>query len=108
MAVRLAPVSSSPAHRQQWSIPASVPAAVPPGFVGCIPSEKEGTINRLMASYIAALVLDSFIFILTFSRAVHLRLLNARIPLVALALRDGTMYFLCVLPHHARGRGRVI
>jgi hypothetical protein len=80
----------------QWSIPAGAPAQFPPGFVGCIPSEKSGTINRLTASYSAGFVFDISIFVLTLARAVHLRLLSARIPLVSLIMRDGIVYFLCV------------
>ncbi|KIJ42254.1 hypothetical protein M422DRAFT_254661 [Sphaerobolus stellatus SS14] len=42
-----------------WSIPAGSPAPLPPGFIGCVPSEKEGTGRRLSALYIAALCFDA-------------------------------------------------
>jgi len=80
-----------------WSIPAGTVAQFPPGFVGCVASEKQGTIGRLTASYIAGFVFDLIIFLLTLSRAIHLRLLSARIPLVSLILRDGVMYFFALL-----------
>ncbi|KAI0080432.1 hypothetical protein K474DRAFT_1769425 [Panus rudis PR-1116 ss-1] len=79
---------------QGWSIPAGVPAPLPPGFVGCVPSSKEGTGKRLSSLYIAALVFDATIFILTLARAIFLRLKQNNVPLMTLIVRDGTLYFL--------------
>ncbi|KAG6899169.1 hypothetical protein C0993_012712 [Termitomyces sp. T159_Od127] len=76
-----------------WSIPAGVPAELPPGFVGCIPSPKEGTGIRLSALYIAALVFDATIFALTLGRAIYYHITGSLIPIATLIIRDGTLYF---------------
>ncbi|KAF8066750.1 hypothetical protein FPV67DRAFT_1206050 [Lyophyllum atratum] len=76
-----------------WSIPSGVPAPLPPGFVGCVPSEKLGTGNRLSGIYIAALAFDATIFFLTFGRAIYMRIVDTSLPLLDLIVRDGTAYF---------------
>lgn len=76
-----------------WSIPSGVPAPLPPGFIGCVPSEKPGTGNRLSGIYIAALVFDATIFVLTLGRAIYMRIRDSSIPLLNLIVRDGTAYF---------------
>ncbi|KIJ36872.1 hypothetical protein M422DRAFT_260732 [Sphaerobolus stellatus SS14] len=79
-----------------WSIPAGSPAPLPPGFIGCVPSEKEGTGRRLSALYIAALCFDASVFLLTFSRAVYARVTGTTVPLLQLVVRDGTLYFMVI------------
>jgi len=79
-----------------WSIPAGVVAHLPPGFIGCVPSEKPGIGIRLSGIYIAAVCFDATIFILTAARALYLRFTSSALPLIALIVRDGTMYFLVI------------
>lgn len=79
-----------------WSIPAGSPASLPPGFIGCVPSEKPGTGRRLSALYAAALAFDATIFLLTFARAIYMRFTKSTIPLAQLIIRDGTLYFLVI------------
>ncbi|KAG6872365.1 hypothetical protein C0995_010284 [Termitomyces sp. Mi166 len=76
-----------------WSILAGVPAELPPGFIGCIPNPKTGTGIRLSSLYIAALVFDATIFVLTLGRAIYYRFTGSVIPLATLIIRDGTLYF---------------
>ncbi|KAF9264364.1 hypothetical protein L218DRAFT_987077 [Marasmius fiardii PR-910] len=76
-----------------WAIPAGIPASLPPGFVGCVPSSAPGTGLRLSGIYIAALAFDAVIFALTLGRAIYYRLTDSLIPLVTLVIRDGTLYF---------------
>ncbi|PFH45020.1 hypothetical protein AMATHDRAFT_44254 [Amanita thiersii Skay4041] len=80
-----------------WSIPSGVPAQLPPGFVGCVPTEKPGTGRRLTALYVAALVFDATIFILTFGRAAYMRIMMTEtVTLFKLIVRDGTLYFMVI------------
>ncbi|THH10062.1 hypothetical protein EW146_g8487 [Bondarzewia mesenterica] len=79
-----------------WSVPGGSPAILPPGWVGCIPSKKPGTGDRLSVMFIAALVFDSSIFILTLGRSIYLRLRNSTIGLVQLIVRDGIIYFFVI------------
>ncbi|KAG7087191.1 hypothetical protein E1B28_013172 [Marasmius oreades] len=76
-----------------WSIPAGIPADLPPGFIGCIPHPKDATGLQLSSLYIAALTFDATIFALTLGRAVYYRLTGSLIPLITLVIRDGTLYF---------------
>lgn len=81
---------------EAWSVPAGAPAPLPSGFIGCVPSEKAGTGRRLSGIYIAALGFDATIFLLTFGRAIYMRLAKSTIPLAELVIRDGTLYFLVI------------
>ncbi|KAK7439345.1 hypothetical protein VKT23_017571 [Stygiomarasmius scandens] len=76
-----------------WSIPAGIPAPLPPGFIGCVPSPKPGTGIRLSVIYIAALSFDATIFALTLARAIYSRFTDRMVPLATLIIRDGTWYF---------------
>ncbi|KAF8883830.1 hypothetical protein BD779DRAFT_811736 [Infundibulicybe gibba] len=79
-----------------WSIDGGVPAQLPPGFIGCVPSEKPGTGIQLSALYIAALVFDAMIFALTLGRAIYMHMTKSTVPLVTLIVRDGTLYFMVI------------
>ncbi|KAF8583668.1 hypothetical protein K439DRAFT_1201637 [Ramaria rubella] len=76
-----------------WTIPVGVPEPLPTGLIGCIPSEKLGTNARLIASYVASVVFDACIFILTIVRAMQLRNQRDHMALVSIIARDGAMYF---------------
>ena len=72
-----------------WSVPGGSPAVLPPGWVGCLPSKKPGTGNRLSAMFMAALVFDSSVFLLTLGRSIYLRFKNSTVGLIQLIVRDG-------------------
>ena len=52
-------------------------------------------VSGLSALYAAALTFDATIFLLTFARAIYMRITKSTIPLAQLIIRDGTLYFLC-------------
>ncbi|KAF8336115.1 hypothetical protein F5887DRAFT_973811 [Amanita rubescens] len=80
-----------------WSIPSGVPAKMPAGFVGCIPVEEPGTGRRLTAMFIAALIFDTVIFLLTLSRALFMSVSSRKnLTLLTLVVRDGTLYFMVI------------
>lgn len=79
-----------------WSVPGGSPAVLPPGWVGCLPSKKPGTGNRLSAMFMAALVFDSSVFLLTLSRSIYLRFKNSTVGLIQLIVRDGIIYFFII------------
>ncbi|THH07489.1 hypothetical protein EW146_g9307 [Bondarzewia mesenterica] len=79
-----------------WSIPSGVPASLPPGWVGCVPSKELGTGNRLSGIYIAALTFDSSVFLLTLGRSFYMKFNDSKLGLVQLIIRDGIIYFFVI------------
>ena len=85
----LAPIYLAQLGVMGWSIPLGVPAALPPGWVGYVPSKEAGTGNRLSGIYITALTFDTSVFLLTLGWSVYLKLQNSALGLVQLVMRDG-------------------
>lgn len=79
-----------------WSVPAGAPAQLPPGWVGCVPSKKPGTGNRLSAMFVAALAFDTVLFALTIARGIFFRATRSKIGIGKLIIRDGTVYFFII------------
>jgi hypothetical protein len=75
-----------------WAVPAGSPAVLPPGWIGCIPAKKPGTGDRLTAMFIAALIFDAVLFILTISRGIFFRRARMKIGIVKLIIRDGKQF----------------
>ena len=84
-----------------WSVPSGPPTVLPPGWVGCITGKKAGTGDRLSYMFIAALVFDSTVFLLTLGRSLYLRATNVKADLVKLIIRDGKSRVLSKFSKHA-------
>lgn len=69
------------------------PVPLPPGFIGCI---FTGTSKFFPALWVAPLIVDSVIFLMTLLRSKAYTRRSHRTPTLHVFVRDGTVYFLII------------
>ncbi|KAM5534753.1 hypothetical protein V8D89_011617 [Ganoderma adspersum] len=79
-----------------WAFTDGVMLQLPPGFVGCILTGRSSPGDRIIYTWVAELVFDSFVFFATLYRTIQLyrrTLIGQALSLITVIMRDGIMYF---------------
>ncbi|KAI1798334.1 hypothetical protein LXA43DRAFT_23672 [Ganoderma leucocontextum] len=79
-----------------WAFTDGVMLQLPPGLVGCILTGRSTPGDRIIYTWVAELLFDSFVFFATLYRTIQLyrrTLIGQALSLITVIMRDGIMYF---------------